>query len=168
MMFLDCPAYLDEEGALRCGLPAEVRRQFTMRSSDGPLEGRHDQVPVRPLGQRANRIPRTRTRAKHDPGNAEAASSASRDRLKRTHGGPDGGGGHVIQESTGAAEQAPSPCVTVSAGAADLPSVIGLLIWPRACPGIGWPGCRRPTRSGRLGSAQRGTTPSVRCSGTGG
>jgi hypothetical protein len=38
MMFLDCPAYLDDEGALRCGLPAEVRRRFTMRSSDGPLE----------------------------------------------------------------------------------------------------------------------------------
>jgi len=37
-MFLDCPAYLDEEGALRCGLPAEVKRRFTMRSSDGPLE----------------------------------------------------------------------------------------------------------------------------------
>ena len=38
MMFLDCPAYLDEEGALRCGLPAEVKRRFTMRSSGGPLE----------------------------------------------------------------------------------------------------------------------------------
>jgi hypothetical protein len=25
MMFLDCPAYLDQEGAVRCGLPAEVR-----------------------------------------------------------------------------------------------------------------------------------------------
>lgn len=38
MMFLDCPAYLDQEGAARCGLPAEVRCRFTMRSSDGPLE----------------------------------------------------------------------------------------------------------------------------------
>src|SRR5215472_1499948 len=38
MMFLDCPAYLDEEGTLRCGLPAEVRYRFTMRSSDGPIE----------------------------------------------------------------------------------------------------------------------------------
>jgi hypothetical protein len=38
MMFLDCPAYLDEEGTLRCGLPAEVRCRFTMRSTDGPLE----------------------------------------------------------------------------------------------------------------------------------
>lgn len=38
MMFLDCPAYLDEEGAIRCGLPAEVRCRFTMRSTDGPIE----------------------------------------------------------------------------------------------------------------------------------
>lgn len=37
-MFLDCPAYLDEVGLVRCGLPAEVRRRFIMRSTDGPLE----------------------------------------------------------------------------------------------------------------------------------
>ena len=39
VMFLDCPAHLDKDGALRCGLPAEVRHRFTMRSSDGPVEG---------------------------------------------------------------------------------------------------------------------------------
>jgi len=38
LIFVDCPAYLDEEGAVRCGLPAEVRSRFTMNSSDGPLE----------------------------------------------------------------------------------------------------------------------------------
>src|SRR5215471_2138386 len=38
LMFVDCPAYLDEEGAIRCGLPAEVRSRFTMNSTDGPLE----------------------------------------------------------------------------------------------------------------------------------
>jgi hypothetical protein len=38
MVFLDCPAYLDTGGAVRCGLPAEVRCRFTMRSTDGPLE----------------------------------------------------------------------------------------------------------------------------------
>jgi len=37
MMFLDCPAYLDEDGAERCGLPAEVRSRFTTSSTDGPL-----------------------------------------------------------------------------------------------------------------------------------
>ena len=38
MMFLDCPAWLDEDGAVRCGLPAAVRRRFITRSTSGPLE----------------------------------------------------------------------------------------------------------------------------------
>ena len=38
MMLLGCPAYLDDEGTVRCGLPAEVRCRFTMHSTDGPLE----------------------------------------------------------------------------------------------------------------------------------
>jgi hypothetical protein len=38
MMFLDCPADLDQEDAARCGLPAEVRCRFTMSSADGPVE----------------------------------------------------------------------------------------------------------------------------------
>ena len=38
MMFVDCPAYLDDDSARRCGLPAEVRCRFVMSSSDGPLE----------------------------------------------------------------------------------------------------------------------------------
>ena len=37
-MFLICPAYLDNDGALRCGLPAEVQTRYTMDSTDGPLE----------------------------------------------------------------------------------------------------------------------------------
>ena len=38
MMFLECPAYLDQDSAVRCGLPAEGRCRFTIRSTDGPLE----------------------------------------------------------------------------------------------------------------------------------
>jgi hypothetical protein len=38
MMFLDCPAYLDEDGTQRCGLPAEVTAQVTMGSTSGPIE----------------------------------------------------------------------------------------------------------------------------------
>ena len=38
LMFLDCPAYLDEEGGERSGLPAEVRSRFTINSTDGPLD----------------------------------------------------------------------------------------------------------------------------------
>jgi hypothetical protein len=37
-MFLDCPAYLNGDGTLRCGLPAEVADRVTMRSTDGPAE----------------------------------------------------------------------------------------------------------------------------------
>ena len=38
MMFLDCPAWLDQDGIVRCGLPAEVRCRYTMWSTGGPLE----------------------------------------------------------------------------------------------------------------------------------
>lgn len=38
MMFLDCPAYLDRNGSVRCGLPAEVQSRYTLNSTDGPLE----------------------------------------------------------------------------------------------------------------------------------
>jgi hypothetical protein len=37
-MFLDCPAYLDAEGASRCALPAEVEYRYIQASTDGPLE----------------------------------------------------------------------------------------------------------------------------------
>jgi hypothetical protein len=46
MMFLDCPAYLDRDGAVRCGLPAEVERRFTMGSSDGPADSAMIRCPV--------------------------------------------------------------------------------------------------------------------------
>jgi hypothetical protein len=35
---LDCPAWLDANGASRCGLPAEVRSRYTAKSTDGPIE----------------------------------------------------------------------------------------------------------------------------------
>jgi hypothetical protein len=38
VMFLDCPAYMDKTGSVRCGLPAEVESRYLMRSTDGPLE----------------------------------------------------------------------------------------------------------------------------------
>jgi hypothetical protein len=36
--FLDCPQYMDQQGAARCGLPAEVQYRCTVESSSGPLE----------------------------------------------------------------------------------------------------------------------------------
>lgn len=44
-MFLDCPAYMDTSGAVRCGLPAEVEGRYTMSSTDGPLESARIRCP---------------------------------------------------------------------------------------------------------------------------
>ena len=38
LMFLNCPAYMDKDGAARCGLAAEVKARYLMESTDGPLE----------------------------------------------------------------------------------------------------------------------------------
>ena len=38
VMFLDCPAYMDDDGAVRCGLPAAVEYWYTCESTGGPLE----------------------------------------------------------------------------------------------------------------------------------
>ena len=70
MMFLNCPAYLDQDGAERCGLPSEVQCQFTMLSTDGPLEsamirclaGHHFNGPIESLT--------TGSTDNHDPGTA--------------------------------------------------------------------------------------------------
>jgi hypothetical protein len=35
--FVDCPAHVDDEGTLRCGLPAEDLDRFNLRSTDGWL-----------------------------------------------------------------------------------------------------------------------------------
>jgi hypothetical protein len=38
MTFLDCPAYFDEQGSVRCGLPAEVEYRYTQGSTGDQLE----------------------------------------------------------------------------------------------------------------------------------
>jgi len=45
VMFVDCPAYLDRTGSVRCGLPAEVEGRYLMRSTDGPLESARIRCP---------------------------------------------------------------------------------------------------------------------------
>jgi hypothetical protein len=44
-MFVDCPAYMDNSGATRCGLPAVVADRYTMTSTDGPLESARIRCP---------------------------------------------------------------------------------------------------------------------------
>jgi hypothetical protein len=92
MMFLDWPACLDQEGAARCGLPAEVRCRFTMRSTDGPLDrimircpaGHHFSGPVAFLTPDSTDNP--------DQGTGRASSRAGRDRPQRAHDGRGDGG----------------------------------------------------------------------------
>jgi hypothetical protein len=45
VMFLDCPAYMDQRGTARCGLPAAVEGRYTVTSTDGPLESARIRCP---------------------------------------------------------------------------------------------------------------------------
>ncbi len=95
MIFPDCPAYLDEEGTLRCGLPAEVRCRFIMRSTDGPLESAMIRCPA---GHWFNGPVESLTlerEDKHTPGTAEVASRDGHD-SQCTHDCHDNGGGSAV------------------------------------------------------------------------
>jgi hypothetical protein len=82
MMFLDCPAYLDEDGTQRCCLPAEVTARFAMGSTSGPIEnvkiccpsGHRFHGPVEfltvPADQRTKQPPRRSAVAPMTPGAA--------------------------------------------------------------------------------------------------
>ena len=37
MAFLDCPAYLNQSGSERCGLPAAVEDSYALGSTDGAV-----------------------------------------------------------------------------------------------------------------------------------
>jgi hypothetical protein len=93
MMFLECPAYLDEEGAARCGLPAEVKCRFVMRSTDGPLECAMIRCPAGHWFNGPIESLTWESTDKHDPGTAGAAARAGRDSLRGSHDDGDGGGG---------------------------------------------------------------------------
>ena len=105
MMFLDCPACLDQDGTVRCGLPAEVRCRFTMRSSDGPLEsamircpaGHYHSGPIESLTWDSTDT--------HDPGPATVTSSAGRDGVQGSHHGRDGTDGLAVRHLEAEAER---------------------------------------------------------------
>src|SRR5579864_5980478 len=81
MMFLNCPAYLDQAGTARCGLPAEVKYRFTMRSSDGPLESAMIRCPVGHWFNGPIEFLTWDGRAGRDLGNAGGACRPRRDGL---------------------------------------------------------------------------------------
>lgn len=103
-MFLNCPAYLYQEGTARCGLPAEVRYRFTMHSTDGPLES----VMLRcPVGHYFNGPIESLTwesTSKRDPYTGKLAPRAERDSLNHGHDDHNCDGGFAIRDSRGEPE----------------------------------------------------------------
>jgi hypothetical protein len=98
MLFLDCPAWLDQQGAVRCGLPAEVRCQFTMRSTTGPVESAMISCPAGHYFCGAIESLTCDGKDKHDPDPAGLGSRAGRDSLQRGHDGRHGGGGPGLRD----------------------------------------------------------------------
>jgi hypothetical protein len=99
MMFLDCPAYLDHERTVRCGLPAEVRCRFTMRSTEGPIESAMIRCPA---GHYFNGAIESLTwygKDRHDRGTAVVTSRAGRDSVQGSGDGRDSVGGIAVRES---------------------------------------------------------------------
>ena len=96
-MFLDCPAYLDHERTVRCGLPAEVRCRFTMRSTDGPIESAMIRCPAGHYFCGAIESLTWDSKDTHDPGLTEVTSRAGRDSVQGSHDGRDGVGGIAVR-----------------------------------------------------------------------
>jgi hypothetical protein len=98
MMFLDCPAHLDHDGAVRCGLPAEVRYRLTMRSTDGPIESAMIRCPA---GHQFNGAIESLTwdgKDNQDRGTCAVTSRAGPNSLQRGHDGRHGGAGSARRD----------------------------------------------------------------------
>jgi hypothetical protein len=111
VMFLDCPAYLDQDGAARCGLPAEVRCRFIMRSTDGPLESAMIRCPAGHWFNGAIESLTCERADKDDPVTAAAAPGAGFDTLEGTPDGHDSRGGLAVRSFPAKpCRQVPRPC----------------------------------------------------------
>lgn len=97
-MPLDCPAYLDEEGAETCGLPAEMTGRFTVRSSDGPLECAMIRCPAGHWFNGPIEFLTTAGTIDHDRGNAGAACRPKHDSPTSNHRGLNGMRKFAIRE----------------------------------------------------------------------
>jgi hypothetical protein len=86
MMFVDCPAYLDHDGAVRCELPAEVTCRYIMRSTDGPLESAMIRCPAGHWFNGPIESLTWESRDNHDPGAEDAAVAGGRDAVPRPEG----------------------------------------------------------------------------------
>jgi hypothetical protein len=115
MMFLDCPAYLDQDGAVRCGLPAEVRCRFTMRSTDGPIECAMIRCPAGHCYNGAIESLTWDGKRNHDPGTAAVTSRSARESVRGSHHDRDGGSGSALRGSPADPERKAHPPNTAPA-----------------------------------------------------
>jgi hypothetical protein len=99
MNFVDCPAYLDDERTLRCGLPAEVRCRFTMRSTGGLLEAAMTRCPAGHWFNGPLESLIWDSTNNHGPGTAPVAATARQASLPRAQDGRDSRGGSARPES---------------------------------------------------------------------
>ncbi len=105
MMFLDCPAYLDDGRTVRCGLPAEVTCRFTMRSTDGPVESAMIKCPAGHHFCGAIESLTWDGTDTHDPDPAGPGSRAGRDSVRGSHDGHDGTDGFAVRHFPAEAER---------------------------------------------------------------
>jgi len=115
MMFLDCPVYLDQDGATRCGLPAEVSRRLITRSTGGPMESAMIRCPTGHWFNGPVEFLTWDSTDKRGPGTAAVAPGARRDSLTGSHDCLGCAGGPAAEEVR--AESAPGRLRPASAPA---------------------------------------------------
>ena len=83
-MFLNCPACLDQDGAVRCGLPAEIWGRLIMDSANGPPDIAMTRCPVgRSFGGPLEPVTRY-TSDSPDLGATGTGARGGRDSLRRS------------------------------------------------------------------------------------
>lgn len=98
MMFVDCPAYLDQDGAARCGLPPRSGARTSCAPPAGPLESAMIRCPAGHWFNGPIESLTWESTDNHDPAAAAAGSRADRDSLPGTQDGGDGGGGSALRD----------------------------------------------------------------------
>jgi len=109
MIFLDCPAYLDDERTVRCGRPAEVSCRFTMRSTGGPLESAMIRCPAGHWFNGPIESLTWESSQQHAPGQAAAAASARPNSRPGSHQGRASGGRFAAPDPVGPEREARRP-----------------------------------------------------------
>lgn len=154
MMFLDCPAYLDREGSARCGLPAEVRCRFTMRSTDGPVESAMIRCPAGHYFCGAVESLTWNRSGKDSSGSAAVTSRARRDSVRGSNDGRHDDSGSVLRDYPTEPERTLRPPNTAPAYYLGRPAAVWIIAMRRHCRPAAF---RDPMEAAISGSYPTGT-----------